>query len=150
MVPSLLDKGIGYYSLECRETYDILIKRIDKMIKSSKQSKGMAQCCLCITLIGILCISEVSKNFNKKIEELEDAKTLATARRDSANPSADLTLPKGIDERMTKYRRDRTDGTTGGHYYDDSAYYAYAAACGAGGGYYDGGGGGGDGGDGGA
>jgi len=154
-----LDKGIGYYSLYCRDTYDILIKRIDKMIASKKRVYFFLICLLCLTIIGILCIPSYQKEANKEIEDLQDAKLLATARRDSANPSAALSLPKEVEKRLKKHRSNNTSnnawitnntgGDAGGYYYNDHTYYSSAAACGAGGGYYDGGGGGGggDGGD---
>jgi hypothetical protein len=142
-----LDKGIGYYSLDCRDTYDILIKRIDKMIASKKQEKNCLSFFFCISIIGIICIPSYQKAENKKIEDLQDAKLLATSRRDSANPSAALSLPKDVEKRMEKHRSNNTGGDAGGYYYIDNTYYSSAAACGAVGGYYDGGGGGGDSGD---
>jgi hypothetical protein len=152
MVTFYLDKGIGYYSLYCRDTYDILIKRIDKMIASIGQQKNCVICLLCITIIGILCIPSYQKEANKKIEDLQDAKLLATSRRDSANPSAALSLPKEVEKRLKKHRSNNTSnnawitnntgGDVGGYYYNDHTYYSSAAACGAVGGYYDGGGGG--------
>jgi len=140
-----LDKGIGYYSLYCRDTYDILIKRIDKMIASKEKKTNCLICLLCITIIGIICIPCISKEANKKIEELQDAKLLATSRRDSANPTDTLSLSIEVEKRLKKYRSNRTGGDVGGYYYNDFTHYSSAAACGAVGGYYDGGGGGGGG-----
>jgi len=140
----LTDKGIGFYSLQCRDTYEILIKGLDKMIAKKKSEKGCFVCFLSLTIIGCLCISSYVKNTDKKISELQDAKLLATARRDSANPSADLSLPAELEKRLEKYRRSKEG--SGGYYYDDGAYYTYAAACGATGGFWTDGGGGGDGG----
>ena len=145
----LTDKGIGYYSLQCRDTYEILIKGLDKMIARKKSAKGCTACFMVMTVIGLLCVSSYTKSVDKKISELQDAKLLATARRDSANPSADLVLPAELEQRLEKYRRSKagaTDGGGGGYYYDDGAYYTYAAACGATGGFWMEGGGGGDGG----
>jgi hypothetical protein len=141
----LTDKGIGYYSLQCRDTYDILIKGLDKMIARKKSEKGCTTCFMVITVLGLLCVSSYTKSADKKISELQDAKLLAMARRDSANPSADLVLPAELEKRLEKYRRSKSDDSTGGYYYDDGAYYTYAAACGATGGFWTDGGGGGDG-----
>ena len=141
----LTDKGIGYYSLQCRDTYEILIKGLDKMIARKKSAKGCTACFMVMTVIGLLCVSSYTKSVDKKISELQDAKLLATARRDSANPSADLVLPAELEKRLEKYRRSKSDDSTGGYYYDDGAYYTYAAACGATGGFWTDGGGGGDG-----
>jgi hypothetical protein len=119
------------------------------MIASKKQEKYVSSAFLCLTIIGILCIPRLLKFSNNEIEDLQDAKLLATARRDSANPSAALSLPKEVEEQMMRHRRNKADeagGDAGGYYYnDDHSYYSNAAACGAGGGYYDGGGGGGGG-----
>jgi|AntRauTorckE5430_2_1112549.scaffolds.fasta_scaffold12030_1 hypothetical protein len=136
------EMGIGYYSLDCRDTYDILIKRIDKMIASKKQEKCVFIVFLCLTIIGILDIPRLLKFKNNEIEDLQDAKLLATARRDSANPSAALSLPKEVEQQMMRHRSNKADeagGDAGGYYYNDLSCYSNAAACGAVGGYYDGG-----------
>lgn len=167
-------KGMGYYNLDARESYDVVIARLNAMIREQEQKKG---CFLCLSmmLIGFFCCScsQVSA-IEKKIEELKDAKTIAMARRDAAGPSADMSLPAELQERLkgqrnkdsagpsavmflppelqerlnTRQRNNHSAGRgDGGVLYYDS-YYTYAAACG----YYGGGGGydygGGDGGDG--
>ena len=137
----ITDKGIGFYSLQYRHTYEILINGLDRMIAKKESKKCCSVCFLSLTIIGCLCISAYVKNTDKKISELEDARFLATARRDSANPSADLSLPAELEKRLEKYRRSKEG--SGGYYYDDGAYYIYAAACGTTGGFWTDGGGGG-------
>ena len=111
------------------------------MIARKKSEKGCTTCFMVITVLGLLCVSSYTKSADKKISELQDAKLLAMARRDSANPSADLVLPAELEKRLEKYRRSKEG--SGGYYYDDGAYYTYAAACGTTGGFWTDGGGGG-------
>ena len=142
---------MGYYNLDARESYDVVIARLNTMITEQQQKKQDCFLCLSTMLIGFFCCSccQVSA-IGKKIEELEDAKTIAMARRDAAGPSADMSLPAELQERLEGHQRNKNDSAgrdDGGVLYYDS-YYTYAAACG----YYGGGGGydygGGDGGDG--
>lgn len=132
------DKGIGYYNLNCRETYDVLFDRIENMLKKAKNDRVGGACCLALFCCFILIPCHLADS-KKKIEELEDAKEFTRIKRDAAGPDAELDLPDVLKEKMSKYKR--SDGG-GGYYYDNTAYYGYAAACGAAGGYFDGGGGG--------
>jgi len=130
------EKGIGYYNLNCRETYDILIKRIDKMISKEKNSK-LGLCCYAFFCL-FCCIPCVLKKPNAKIAELQDAKEYARNMKDATGPEAELELSDALKERLSKYKKN--DSRSGRYYYDNAEYYSYAAACGAAGGYYDGGG----------
>jgi len=137
------EKGIGYYNLQCRETYDILIKRLDKMMREKERNMNSEICCMALTVICIICIPMVLRRHEEEIAELKDARKFAQIRRDADGPDAALELPGALQKRLSHYRKKRSDGDGGGGggvaYYDYTAYYALAAACGASGGYYDGG-----------
>jgi len=132
---AFVDKGIGFYNLNTREAYDVVIKRIELLITKINSDK-----CGCyvlgifpLPLVGFVCAIPAISKLNIKKEELEDAKKVAEARRNAAGPSADLSLPAALQERLKKRSPNSSGntGTDGGYvYYDNSAYYTGAAACG--------------------
>ena len=74
-------KGIGYYCLrlQYRETYEILIKGLDKMIARNNSKDGCTVCCLVFFVVGLLLVIPYIRNGDKKISELQDVKLLALA-----------------------------------------------------------------------
>ena len=116
-------RGIGYYNLQTREAYDTLINRIDAIINDRRKTVN-AMNCLSLTIVGALCAIPVKKIELKKIQELEDVKSLAEARRGAAGPSSDLTLPAELEGRMKQFKSRQ------GYRSDDHVYYYGAAGCG--------------------
>ena len=147
-VPSFIhrnsvEKGIGYYNFNTREACDVLVKRIDAII-NEKKNVNMFMNCLSLTIVGLLCAIPVKMKNKAEIEVLNDEKRVAEARRDAAGPSADLSLPADLEERLKSRNKDtsRTNDGGGGVYYNDPLYYSAGAACGVittGGGYEAGG-----------
>lgn len=133
--------GKGYYSLKCRESYDVLLDRIDIMIKVAKEEKRKITMLMIIGCIWV-CLPCHYAHYNKKIAKLEEVKEFAKLRRNASGPDVKIELPDILEERMNKNIRNRKKYKVYG-YYDDSAYYTDAVSCGAtaDGGFYTGGGG---------
>lgn len=135
--------GKGYYSLKCRESYDVLLDRIDIMIKVAKEDKRRK------TKLGIIgcvwvCLPCYFAHYKKKIAKLEEVKEFAKLRRNASGPDVKIELTDTLQKRLNKNIRNHKKQNDCG-YYDDSAYYTDAVSCGAsadGGFYTDRGGGG--------
>lgn len=120
--------------MNTRESYKVLIDRIDYKIREAKNAKACL-CCLSIVILPCapcFCCAIASKN--KEIQKFEDLKQVLDLRLNAAGPMVDLKIPPELEGRLKTYNSSHSHYDNSHHtpYYYDSAYYSTAAGCGAG------------------
>ncbi len=146
-----IERGLGYYSLETRAGYRLLIKRVEKKRRQLQNEHCCLGCFLTLTIVGIICVLTEKKHWKEKEQECTDLITLLEARLNSSGPSTELNLPAEVEARLKEARRKDNErngnnntadvgGACGSYYYtpayvEGGAFYGDSAAgCGATGG----------------
>eukprot|EP00551_Chaetoceros_affinis_P005432 CAMPEP_0203665918 /NCGR_PEP_ID=MMETSP0090-20130426/3047_1 /ASSEMBLY_ACC=CAM_ASM_001088 /TAXON_ID=426623 /ORGANISM="Chaetoceros affinis, Strain CCMP159" /LENGTH=599 /DNA_ID=CAMNT_0050529639 /DNA_START=65 /DNA_END=1860 /DNA_ORIENTATION=- len=143
-------KGVGYYHLHTRESYDIILARIQAKQKKLNSDASCAICCIFL-IVCAPCGLAMLQNKKEEIAYYADLTKLINLRKNAAGPSIEIPVPaevvgrvKHYDSRNNRMRRNHNknhDSSTN-NYYTDGGYFMYGAGCGYSGVYTDMGGGG--------
>ncbi|KAL9189950.1 hypothetical protein ACHAXT_009625 [Thalassiosira profunda] len=115
-------RGAGYYNLQTKESYRVLLKRIEK-----EESDAWVYLVLFMFIFPILV-------FMLEQRKLNDARKFARAQLRASGPNEAISLPKNTEKRLKLYRRDKPrDSQAYGYAYDSSALITVAGGCGGGG-----------------
>ena len=80
---------------------DVIVDRIDAILYQ-KRRLYMFMNCLALTIVSLPCAITTKTKIRSEVAVLNDKKMVAKARRDAAGPSADLSLPADLEERLKR------------------------------------------------
>lgn len=151
-------KGYGYYNLKTKESYEVLLKRIDQ---DERQARSCLWCCpvfgvaflfyfwwallaasgtdfaafLAATLGSSVAASLA--RYCSKHKELQVVKTFAETKLLGSGPDASTPLPSKMEKWLKRYRTEndgsgcQSNNSCAGYQYDNEAFVFAAAGCGA-------------------
>lgn len=127
-------KGLGYYHLHTRESYQIILKRVVARRDKAELIASLSILCV-IILVCAPCGIAIRKDRLERKAYFDNMIKVITLRMNAAGPSTDIDIPEDILQQMKDYvvkRKGNNDR------YNDHYYYTHGdcfvddcgAACG--------------------